>query len=71
MKDALIAKYTQNSNLGKFLKDTGESLLVEANPNDSYWGAELSLSNPDIWIQEKWLGKNTLGSILQQVRETL
>ena len=34
MKDALIAKYTQNPNLGKFLKDTGESRLVEANPND-------------------------------------
>ena len=71
MKDALVAKFTQNPHLRKFLKDTGDSLLVEANPNDSYWGAGLALNNPDIWMQERWQGKNTLGSLLQQVRETL
>ena len=37
MREGLIAKFTQNHELGEFLKSTGNSTLVEANPKDKYW----------------------------------
>ena len=38
MKMALLAKFQQHRDLVKYLKDTGDHKLVEANPHDKYWG---------------------------------
>ena len=71
MKKGLSAKFRQNPSLAKYLKDTGNTVLVEANPHDTYWGVGLSLTSMDIWNPEKWRGKNTLGVLLQQIRDVL
>ena len=71
MVKGLSAKFRQNPSLAKFLKDTGNTVLVEANPHDTYWGVGVSLSNMDIWDPQKWRGKNTLGVLLQQLRDVL
>ena len=71
MKKGLSAKFRQNPSLAKYLKDTGITVLVEANPHDTYWGVGLSLTSMDIWNPEKWRGKNTLGVLLQQIRDVL
>ena len=68
MKSGLEAKFHQNQELMKFLKDTGNTKLVEANPHDQYWGAGLAIHDNKIWEQKNWAGKNTLGKLLEDIR---
>lgn len=60
MQEAVLAKFTQHTNLRAILLATGSALLVEHTANDSYWadGGDGS-------------GKNMLGIILMRVREQL
>ena len=44
MKNGLRAKFRQNPSLVEFLKATDSCVLVEANVNDLYWGAGLSIA---------------------------
>ena len=67
MQEGLIAKFTQNHELGEFLKSTGNSTLVEANPKDKYWGVGLALQDKNIWIKNKWVGQNKLGKLLSHI----
>ena len=56
----LTAKFGQNENLGYFLRNTKEDILVEANPFDSVFGVGLSLYNPAVFNAESWKGENKL-----------
>ena len=67
----LTAKFSQNENLGYFLRNTKEDTLVEANPFDSVFGVGLSLHNPAIFSAESWKGENKLGQALMRVRQYL
>lgn len=60
MREALYAKFTQHPDLGRFLLETGDSILVEHTRNDSYWadGGDGS-------------GKNRLGVLLMELRGQL
>ena len=60
MRVAVLAKFTQHEDLRLLLLSTGDKKLVEHTQNDDYWGDGGDGS-----------GKNILGSILMQVRETL
>ena len=60
MREALKAKFTQNKDLKKILLDIGDAILVEHTKNDSYWGDGGDGS-----------GKNMLGKLLMELRETL
>ena len=60
MHAAVLAKFSQHAELTALLLGTGDALLVESTYNDSYWGDGGDGS-----------GKNQLGKILMQVRETL
>lgn len=60
MKRAVLAKFKQNADLCRKLKDTGTTLLCENSPGDSYWG-----------IGRTGTGQNRLGKILMEVRSTL
>ena len=71
MKKGLQAKFDQNEHLATFLKDTGATKLVEANPHDKYWGVGLSLRNTAIWDSTKWEGSNNLGSLLEDIRNNI
>jgi ribA/ribD-fused uncharacterized protein len=70
MKIGITAKFTQNTHLKTILKSSIGKTLVEANPNDDHWGIGLAISDPRIGVKENW-GRNVLGSILMEVRETL
>lgn len=70
MKDALYLKFCQNLNLKQKLLDTGNKKLCEASPNDSYWGAGLSMHNPKILDKSNW-GQNNLGKLLEEIRYEL
>jgi N-glycosidase YbiA len=56
----VLAKFTQHDELSALLLSTGDSKLVEHTENDDYWGDGGDGS-----------GKNMLGRILMQVRESL
>lgn len=60
MREAVMAKFTQNKELKPVLLNTGAALLVEHTANDRYWadGGDGS-------------GKNMLGIILMEVREAI
>jgi N-glycosidase YbiA len=60
MLEAVRAKFTQHDDLRELLLGTGDALLVEHTPKDSYWGDGGDGS-----------GKNRLGQILMSVRKEL
>jgi N-glycosidase YbiA len=60
MRAAVLAKFTQYPELRELLLSTGDAKLVEDTENDDYWGDGGDGS-----------GKNMLGRILMQVRESL
>lgn len=62
---------TQNVELLKFLLATKDTKLAEGNPNDQRWGVGLKVNGPDIFIQDKWIGQNWLGGILERIRDEL
>lgn len=60
MEECILAKFTQNIELQKLLLDTGNEVLVEDSPVDSFWG-----NFPDDQ------GRNELGKCLMRVRSKL
>ena len=60
MREAVLQKFSQHSDLKKLLLSTGDAKLVEHTENDSYWGDGGNGS-----------GKNKLGIILMEVRGKL
>lgn len=69
--DGNIAKFSQNPELGGFLKKTGDKILVEASPYDHIWGIGMSQDNPGINNPFNWNGSNLLGFALMDVRKIL
>lgn len=66
-----LAKFGQNENLAKFLRDTGSKVLVEGAHYDPVWGVGLAWNDPRIIDPANWQGTNWLGEALMRVRETL
>jgi N-glycosidase YbiA len=60
MREAVLAKFTQHLDLRMILLSTGDAILMENSPTDTYWG-----------IGSHGGGKNKLGKILMSVREEL
>ena len=60
MKRALVAKFPQNLKAQRRLLKTGSKTLIEAAPNDKYWG-----------VGKDGTGKNRLGHLLMEVRTEL
>jgi len=60
MRRAVLRKFETHDDIRQILLDTDEEQIVENAPNDYYWGCGADGS-----------GKNMLGTILMEVRETL
>lgn len=65
------AKFTQHKHYYEGLMATGDTLLVEASPEDKIWGIGLAASDPRAQDESQWQGTNWLGEILTDVREDL
>lgn len=63
-------KFTQNKELANKLKDTGDSILVEANGEDKIWGIGMYENDPNLMKTELW-GENLLGKALMEVRQDI
>lgn len=66
----MIAKFTQNPHLGELLKATGGTTLAEAT-RDRFWGTGKTLTDPKIFTEQSWIGKNRSGQLLMEVRNEL
>ncbi len=65
------ARFTQNAELGDFLRKTGDRVLVEASPLDRIWGIGLAEEDPRCLDPVQWQGLNLLGFALMEVRAQL
>lgn len=68
---ASVGKFSQNSDLKKFLLDTGGRVLVEASPVDRIWGIGLAENDPAAQDPGQWQGLNLLGFALMSARDQL
>lgn len=59
MRKAVLAKFEQNKEIKNVLLSTGKEAIIEKTSNDYYWGCGKDGS-----------GKNRLGNILMEVRES-
>lgn len=66
-----LAKFSQSSELKEFLVSTGDTVLLEASPSDTFWGIGLRLADENVFKPECWNGSNYLGKTLRKVRDTL
>lgn len=64
-------KFTQSEYLYQELKNSGNSVLVEASPTDVVWGVGLGEFDPLVLNPDNWRGKNWLGIAIMRVRERL
>ena len=69
--EANLAKFTQNPELGNWLRSTAPSVLVEASPFDRIWGIGMAKSHESAKAPQKWNGRNLLGFALMEVRDAL
>ena len=70
MRGWLFEKYRQHPDLADFLISTKGHQLIEASPNDSWWGAGAGLESQEL-LEGSWDGENVLGEELEYVREIL
>jgi ribA/ribD-fused uncharacterized protein len=68
---ALRAKFDQNKAAQQKLLSTGNAHLVYATRNDRLLGCGLNVTDSDVVNEDKWMGSNLLGSMLQLVRSEL
>ena len=67
----VLASYSQTDYLRRRLLSTRESKLVyisKEDVNEKHWSCGLTYSNPDVRVPDKWTGRNSLGTILMNVR---
>lgn len=71
VKRGNLAKFSQNLQLGNYLKSTKNRILVEASPLDRIWGIGMGDNDPHVENPLKWRGRNLLGFALTEVRDQL
>jgi ribA/ribD-fused uncharacterized protein len=66
-----LAKFQQNRELGDYLLETGDRVLVEASPYDKIWGIGMGMTDAGVEDPTKWKGLNFLGHVLNNVRDDI
>ncbi|KUN76729.1 hypothetical protein AQJ66_34945 [Streptomyces bungoensis] len=66
-----VHKFTSDDDLGLFLLNTGDRVLVEASPVDRVWGIGLAADDEAASDPARWRGPNLLGFALMEAREHL
>ncbi|MFJ4965673.1 NADAR family protein [Streptomyces sp. NPDC088729] len=66
-----VHKFGQDAELGRYLLDTGDRVLVEASPVDRIWGVGLAADDERVERPGEWRGLNLLGFALMAARERL
>ena len=67
----LAAKFSQNYVLSELLKGIGDRHIVEASPNDLFWGVGLGLNHPHLEVPSRHRGQNMMGQCLSRVKQII
>lgn len=67
----ILAKFTQNKDLGDYLLSTGDKIIVCYQYYDSVLGVKLKLGDARLQHPEQWRGENKMGFLLMNVRDFL
>ena len=70
MASIVMEKFKQSRYLARVLVMTGDTILAESNPHDSYWGTGKTTSEA-IEAHNVWEGNNAMGEILADIRKIL
>jgi len=70
VRDGCLLKFRQNPEMRRTLLETGDATLVEASPYDNIWGIGYD-ANKALQVPKSSWGKNWLGLVLMEVRDTL
>jgi ribA/ribD-fused uncharacterized protein len=70
MMEGLRHKFNQSHRLKTWLLETGNKIIGEASPYDSYWGLGMRMSDKEVHNRSKW-GKNRLGTLIMKVRQEM
>ena len=62
------AKFTQHPELRKQLQETGDKIIGEADPRDTYWGIGTGIESDKAKKPSKWRGQNKMGKMLMELR---
>lgn len=65
------AKFTQNPDLKALLLLTGNRVIVEASNKDQFWGCGIRITDPLVFDENNWTGRNALGIVIHRIRETI
>ena len=68
MERVLRAKFVQHPELRKELQATGDKVIGNADPRDTYWGIGTSMELDKARHPAKWRGLNRLGKMLMDLR---
>lgn len=71
VRQGLVAKFTQNEALRRYILSTNDAVLVEDSPYDKIWGCGVSATDPRFKDPSKWSGVNRLGFLLMDVRKQI
>lgn len=71
MRNALLAKFSQNPHMMYVLLQTGNATLAESSPYDDFWGIKLHTNDARAKNPNQWKGTNWLGYLLEEVREKI
>ena len=71
VREANYLKFSQNEDMGSFLKATDGRVLVEASPRDAVWGIGIDEHHEHVENAAYWPGLGLLGFCLMSVRDRL
>jgi len=66
-----VAKFSQDTELRKYLLGTKDMVLVEASPHDCIWGIGLRREDKAAHNPHKWRGQNLLGFAIMEARQRI
>jgi ribA/ribD-fused uncharacterized protein len=70
LKHVNEVKFSQNLHARQALLDTGDLIIGEASP-DRMYGTGIHISSSHATDETKWIGKNLMGQILTEIRQSL
>jgi ribA/ribD-fused uncharacterized protein len=70
VREATRLKFESTKNLMNALMRTGDRKIVETSPYDAIWGIGMNINDPRIEDEKNWTGKNLLGEILTEFRDS-